>query len=152
MPVDIALGSGEPSVALPLMGLFRLLLPPVFVFGSPVQRSKNETCSYWHVPIGIRRRFKIGPGVFPRAGVFLDRYEGRTVVERIKLSWGDAVFSDTGDTATLMSDEGPILVPVAIRHEGDDRNGYLVDIRHVRGREKPYPIPPIGKKLNLRLE
>ena len=120
------------------------------MFGSPVQRSKNEAESFWHVPVTLRRRWKIGPGDLPGCIAYLDSYEKDSVAVRIRLCWNGAVFSKAGERGNLTIHE-TLLVPIAWRQEGDDLNGYITDTRHILKNESPYPVPSDRKKLRFKL-
>jgi hypothetical protein len=148
MPVDI-------SVQIPagvVMGLYRHFLPPIVVFGSPVQRCKNETESWWHIPVTLRRKWGIGAPSLPSGcQVYLDRHSDEGGFnEAIRMRWGDAIFSETGDTATLVVGE-PLLVPIVFRQENNEGKAYITDARYLLGKDKPYPLAPDRKKIRFRL-
>lgn len=154
MPIDLS-SSGDASFGTGPM--LRWLSPPLVSFGSPVQRSKDETQSFWHVPISLKRLFgidhpirvRLGSGQLPNCRAYCDIYDGDRIRESIRLMWGDAVFSKAGETATLLVGE-TLLVPVAWRREGD-ANAYICDTRYLLKDEKHHPIAGDRKKLRFKL-
>lgn len=132
------------------MGLIRMILPPRLVFGSPVQRSKDEAISFWHIPIAIKSRLPFAPSSMANCKLYFDRIEDKMVVDRIRLLWGDAVFARLGEVANF-SPHDILLAPIVMRKEGNDNRGYIVDRRHLEGRQQPYPIEPDRHKVIFRL-
>lgn len=133
-----------------LMSLCQKILPPVVVFGSPVQREKNEANSYWHIPVQIKRRWKIGPSTLPRCQAFLDRYQGDSPVDKIRMAWGDKVFGNTVETVTLVVGE-VLLVPIACRsEEGDDRRGYISSLSYILHDNIEKSLEPDRKKNKIQ--
>jgi hypothetical protein len=127
-------------------------MPPVIRFHSPAQRSKDEAISFWHIPISIERRFKIGPGILPGCRVYLDRFEGGIVSNRILLQWGDACFGgQVGERATLTVHE-ILLVPICRRSENDESGeAYIADSRLLSNTESAYPLQPDRRKNRFKL-
>jgi hypothetical protein len=132
----------------PLISLGRWILPPVINFGSPVQRSKNEQESFWHISVTIRPRLfkRIGPAVLFNCQFYLHEYEGNVCINKILLSVGDAAFVNPSLQGNLIAGE-VTLVPIAWRSEVEGGgNGYIADTRFFEKKERAYPIPPDRKK------
>src|SRR5882672_10222947 len=126
MPIDSVSISAPVGL---LVSVLRWLLPPVVLFGSPSQRGKEAGETFWHIPITVRRKAGIGPGELPRAQIFLDVYENGQVTQSIRLAWGDAVFTNIGESSTLVVNE-TLLVPIAQRSEtANDRSVAVASLK-----------------------
>jgi hypothetical protein len=148
MPLEHATISIPAGVVTPLI---RLVLPPRIEFGSASQRGKNEQESYWHIPIKIHRRFGIGPGQIPNCSVFLEVYENGIVVHKIRMAWGDAVFTQTAQTATLAVHEA-LLVPIVFRTEcGNDGKAHIASLKYILHGESEKVLEPERKKFRFKL-
>jgi hypothetical protein len=148
MPLDHGTVSIPAGFVLPLL---RWLLPPRIQFGSASQRGKNEQQSYWHIPIKIHRRCLIGPGELPNCRVYLDEYEDDAVVHKIRMAWGDAVFTGTTATATLAVHE-VLLVPIVLRTEsGDDRSAHIASLKYLRDGASETILAPDRRKFRFKL-
>jgi hypothetical protein len=152
MPIEFST-SGDTSFGIgPMLGwTYRKSLPPIVVFGSPVQRAKEEDESYWHIPVTLRRRGRIGPGKLAHCRVFLDEYQQGRVVHKIQMAWGDAVFKSTAEYATLTTDE-VLLVPIAFRTEtGNDRSGYIASLKYTIHKDSERVLQNDRKKFRFKL-
>ncbi len=137
----------------PLTWLVSNMCPPIIEFGSPVQRSKNEQESMWHVPIKLRRRIwgKIGPATLSLCRVFLDQYDGDKKTRSIRLCLGDTITFEMPKEETLLT-RRVVLVPVAFRSEaGDDLDAYFLDMRYFQYGIKSWPIPSGHQKHKFKL-
>ena len=77
-----------------LAGLRRKLMPPIIKFGSPAQRAKVQRELFWHVPVTLHPRWRIGPAEVPLCNVLLDIYEDGRRRNSLQMSWGDMLFVD----------------------------------------------------------
>jgi hypothetical protein len=135
-----------------LVSFVRWLLPPVVEFGSPSQRAKDANESFWHIPVTVHRKFGIGPGEIPRAQIFLDVYENGQATQTIRLAWGDAVFTNIGESSTLVIHE-KLLVPIAQRSEtANDRLVGVASLKHLMHKTTSERlVAPDRKKFRFRL-
>ena len=138
----------DATVAVPIGWLAFLglkLMPPSIHFCSPVQRSKSESESFWHVPIRVFPKLFgwVGPRTITGCDVYLDLYRGGACTEKIRLGWGDAPFGAFSPRENVSG--GYVwLVPVAWRSEiGDDRKGYFTDTRFIVDRQSSNRFHPI---------
>src|SRR5688572_22299365 len=130
----------KPTMAIPVgfaLAVARRVMPPVVKFGSPVQRSKKENESLWHIPVTIQLSYKVGPTSLGDCAFYLDKYEGRGRVDKIALMVGDAAFTSVSERAHLVIDR-VFLVPIAWRSEESDgdMNGYITDTRYFNFKER----------------
>lgn len=138
------------SISVPaglLISIGRKILPPVINFGSPVQRSKKERESFWHIPVMIQPRlFKtIGPATLYNCEFYLHEYDETTRRDGIRLYVGDWGFEQPGTVGNLTAGK-VLLVPVAWRSEEQgEGNGYIADSRFFVKDERAYPILPDRK-------
>ena len=145
------------TIAVPIGWLATLgiwIMPPRIRFGSPVQRGKAAGESFWHIPIEICPWLfgHIGPAKISPCQIYLDRFVGGQIADKIRLGWGDMHFEEPRLEEMLKSGR-PLLVPIAWRSEaGDDRNAYWADLNFVRkSREYNRSIPADRQKNKFRL-
>lgn len=128
-------------------------MPPVIDFGSPVQRQKDEADCHYHIPIKIYPCLlkKIGPATLGGCWVFMDRYNGSNLIDRIRLCWGDAAFESTREEVALRK-EHVVLVPIVFRSEKDnERRAFITDSRYFLKNERPYPLDANRSKHRFKL-
>jgi hypothetical protein len=141
------------TLSIPAQWLLKLM-PPVIQFGSPVQRSKAENQGWWHVPVTVMPRWRIGPAILPNASAFLDLYEGETRTRRLNMKWGDAAFQVSEKFRDFVAlERGRVfLVPVALRREAPDAlQAYITDRGFFRGPETTTSLPPDRRKRRFKL-
>lgn len=143
---DVALPIG------PLWAVARWVMPPIIRFGSPVQRSKKETESYWHIPITIERLVwdAIGPAALSGCRVYLDIYEGTSCNNKLRMCWGDAVFGKTTETSGLRRGE-VILVPIAWRSEDRGGPAIFTDQHYLNTQDPQHPVKDDRSKYRFKL-
>ena len=126
-------------------------MPPVVVFGSPVQRSKEEAESLWHIPATLHRSYRVGPTTLDDCAFYLDEYEGNECVISMPLMVGDVSFTSLQERVQLVTDR-VFLVPVAWRSEKDgDMCGYITDTRYFIHKKRFHLLSPDRKKHRYRL-
>jgi hypothetical protein len=144
----------DTSVSLPagwLLSIGLKFMPPIVSFGSPVQRSKSESESWWHVPISIRPKFKIGPNQIPGCRVYVQLFDGDRLRGEFKMHWGDTHFETPKEAVTLVAGE-TVLVPITWRTENnDDRNAYLTDAEYFTSGHPKRVCPPDRAKRKFKL-
>jgi hypothetical protein len=134
-----------------LMTVGRWLLPPRVVFGSPVQRGKDEAESFWHIPIKIARKWGVGPGTLSGCIVYLDACHLGVITEKVRLPWGDAVFQPMAQRTDLENGEA-ILVPIASRSEKEaERNVTITSLKFFVGTGAEIILSTARDKFRFRL-
>lgn len=119
----------------------RSLVTPQVVFGSPVQRSKNEGESWWYIPITLERSFiskklEYCNIILNLAGEESNLYE---------LNW----FSPDTKMYKGMVDLEPgkfFLVPIAFRKEDGDRIVYITDKYYLDNNSRNIKLEPSNSK------
>src|SRR5438105_2253712 len=101
------------------------LMPPAIEWGSPVQRAKGESESFWHIPVSTHpgRPWSVwprkwGPASVPACEISLQKFDGQTPGQ-FRLCWGDAFFGEP-TTITSLRLGHTVLVPIAFRSEGEE--------------------------------
>lgn len=126
-------------------------MPPVIDFGSPVQRQKDEAECHYHVPIKIFPRLKIGPATLGGCWIYMDRYEGDEIIDKIRLCWGDTAFEPVSNATALINGQ-VALVPIVWRSENNnERRAFITDMRFFDKKEKYYPLLPDRAKHRFKL-
>ena len=133
----------KPSVSIPVSTLARIawkLLSPVIDFGSPVQRGRRgqESESWWHIPVGLRRKFGIGPGTLPNCRIFAEVYEGDQLKDTVPLVWGDVKLTSSFSELSAINVGHILLTPVLYRREDQDnpQRGYVTGQEFISYREE----------------
>jgi len=92
-------------------------VPPRVVFKSPSQRAKDETESFWHVPITVRPAIRWGSGSLDDCRIYLDVYEGKVCKDQIRMCWGDLGFTRKPEDTCNLRHGIVSLVPICKRSE-----------------------------------
>lgn len=143
----------EVSVPVPagiLDAVWRLMLPPTVSFGSPVQRAKTLEESWWHIPVNVARKWRVGPDEIFNVRAYAELLRGGSVSQTLRLYWGDAQFEKVSAHGHLEAGRVSLL-PVVWRHEGSDPFAYITDQEFFSKDVKKHRIGPDRVKHKLRL-